>query len=61
LRALNLKTGRAWAIKESLREFWRQPTREAALAALEALVSLGHALAPATGDQDRKDHSPPAA
>ena len=22
LRALNLKTGRAWAIKESLREFW---------------------------------------
>lgn len=32
LRALNLKTGRAWAIKESLREFWRKPTREEALA-----------------------------
>jgi len=31
LRALNLKTGRTWAIKESLREFWQQPTREAAL------------------------------
>ncbi len=32
LRALNLKTGRAWAIKESLREFWQKPTREEALA-----------------------------
>ena len=32
LRALNLKTGRAWAIKESLREFWKKPTREEALA-----------------------------
>jgi hypothetical protein len=29
---MNLETGRAWAIKESLREFWQQPTREAALA-----------------------------
>ena len=32
LRAMNLKTGRAWAIKESLREFWKKPTREKALA-----------------------------
>jgi transposase len=32
LRAMNLKTGRAWAIKESLREFWKMPTREEALA-----------------------------
>ena len=32
LRAMNLKTGRAWAIKESLREFWKKPTREEALA-----------------------------
>ncbi|MEX1073547.1 MAG: ISL3 family transposase [Burkholderiales bacterium] len=32
LRAMNLKTGRAWAIKESLREFWKMPTREQALA-----------------------------
>lgn len=31
LRAMNLKTGRAWAIKESLREFWKMPTREEAL------------------------------
>ena len=29
---MNLKTGRAWAIKESLREFWKLPTREEALA-----------------------------
>lgn len=27
LRAMNLKTGRAWAIKESLRELWRCPSR----------------------------------
>ena len=32
LRAMNLKTGRAWAIKESLREFWKMPTRQEALA-----------------------------
>jgi len=32
LRAMNLKTGRAWAIKESLREFWQMPTPEEALA-----------------------------
>jgi len=31
LRAMNLKTGRAWAIKESLREFWKRPTRAQAL------------------------------
>jgi len=30
LRAMNLKTGRAWAIKESLREFWKMPTPEEA-------------------------------
>lgn len=28
---MNLKTGRAWAIKEGLRESWRKPTREEAL------------------------------
>lgn len=32
LRAMNLKTSRAWAIKESLREFWKKPTREEAFA-----------------------------
>lgn len=31
-RALNLKTARAWAIKESLQEFWKKPDRQAALA-----------------------------
>lgn len=29
LRLSNLKTSRAWAIKETLRELWDQPTREA--------------------------------
>lgn len=28
LRATNLKTARAWAIKEQLRDLWDQPTRE---------------------------------
>ena len=33
LRAMNLKkTGRAWAIKESPRGFWKMPTREETLA-----------------------------
>lgn len=32
LRAMNLKTGRASAIKENLREFWQMPTPEEALA-----------------------------
>ena len=31
-RAMNLKTGRAYVIKESLREFWNKPTCEEALA-----------------------------
>lgn len=30
LKALNLKTGRAWAIKESLRDLWKKATIEAA-------------------------------
>lgn len=30
LKALNLKTGRAWAIKESLRELWKKSTTEEA-------------------------------
>lgn len=29
LRASNLKTARAWALKESLRELWKQPSRAA--------------------------------
>lgn len=41
LQALSLKTGRAWAIKETLRELWECPSRKAA----EAFHARWHAWA----------------
>ena len=55
MRSLHWKTGRAWAIKESLRDLWRLSAQGVGLAALEALVLLGDALAVAAGDQGGAD------
>jgi transposase len=55
LRALHLKTGRAWAIKESLRDLWEYRRRGLGGAALARLVLLGDAFAPEAGDQGGPD------
>src|SRR5437879_4038063 len=61
LKALTLKTGRALALKESLRELWHYTPRRLGRAPLEAVVSLGDALAPDARDRDRApDPAPPA-
>ena len=51
LRAADLKTGRAWAIKESLRHFWQYRRRGWGLRHWRKLVLLGDALAAAAGDR----------
>ena len=55
-----LKTARAWAIKETLRDFWQYPARRLGARLLEALVLLGDALAAGTRHQGRQDAEAPS-
>src|SRR5437879_5118299 len=60
LKALTLKTGRAWALKESLRELWHY-TRVGWAERHWKRWYLGDALAPDARDRDRApDPAPPA-
>ena len=55
LRTLHLKTGRAWAIKESLRHLWDLSAEGLCVAVLEELVLLGHAFASEAGGEGGED------
>src|SRR5262249_52387688 len=55
LQALPLKTGRAWAIKASLRELGGVSAEGLGVAALEALVLLGHPFASGTAGEGGAD------
>jgi hypothetical protein len=49
LKGMNLKVGRARAIRESLRELWGAGNVAAGQGVLEALVQVGHSFATGAG------------
>jgi hypothetical protein len=60
VQALELKVGRAWAIKEALRTLWTYPARGRGATLLSALVRLGDPLTSRAREESRPDDPQPS-